>query len=375
MAKLLGESSVHTVSGVPIGTPLYMSPEQARGERVDGRSDVYALGIVCHEMLCGQVPFTGESPLAVLMAHLTLAPPRLSQACPDLPPELDAPILHMLNKEADGRPLTAGAALAELIRAAERAGLSVPAGMPHIPRPPITTGVYADLRVDTDGARASERAFGNPDTLDSNDPEGLLGRTDPAPVRRELNWSFVALLTVLAGGALYFGTTALRASAQASGSPELRPVKPAAVSLPATPAAAPAPATTSADSTPPAAPASVAPAPAAPLVAAPSRAAPSPALAGNSGSEAHPSVQLTLHGAPAGARVSLGGTVLGEAPGPIALPFGEAVIELGVTAPGYEPQKLTLTPAHDQSAEIKLKKHVPHPKTPGGIPSDLESPF
>src|SRR5215471_7631749 len=92
MAKLLEDSVVHTVSGVPIGTPLYMSPEQARGEKVDGRSDVYALGVVCHEMLSGTVPFTGESPLAVLMAHLTLQPPRLSQVCPELPQELDEPV-------------------------------------------------------------------------------------------------------------------------------------------------------------------------------------------------------------------------------------------------------------------------------------------
>jgi serine/threonine protein kinase len=366
MAKLLGESSVHTVSGVPIGTPLYMSPEQARGERVDGRSDVYALGVVCHEMLCGQVPFTGESPLAVLMAHLTLAPPRLSQACPDLPVELDAPILHMLNKEADGRPLTAGAAIAELIRAAESAGLSVPAGMPHIPRPPITTGVYADLRVDTDGASASDAAFGSPDTLDSNDPEGLLGRTDPAPVRRELNWSFVALLGVLAAGALYFGTTALRASAQAPGVSDRTTAKPAssAAALPAT-----APALTPAGLTSPLAAAPPAPAPAGAVPTAPPPNVPARAA------ETHPSVQLTLHGAPPGARITLNGALLGEAPGPIAVPFGKSAVELSVTAPGYEPQKLTVTPAEDQSTEIKLKKRVSHPKTPGGIPSDLESPF
>ena len=51
MAKLLGESSIQTLSGTPMGTPLYMSPEQARGERVDARSDVYALGVLCHQLL------------------------------------------------------------------------------------------------------------------------------------------------------------------------------------------------------------------------------------------------------------------------------------------------------------------------------------
>ena len=135
MAKLLIESSVQTVSGVPIGTPLYMSPEQARGEKVDGRSDVYALGVLCHEMLTGRVPFTGESPLAVLVSHLTLPPPRASEVLPELPRELDEPILAMLHKEPGGRPATAGAAIAALVPAAEQAGHVVPAGMPHLPRP------------------------------------------------------------------------------------------------------------------------------------------------------------------------------------------------------------------------------------------------
>ncbi len=118
MAKLLGDSRVHTVSGTPLGTPLYMSPEQARGDVVDGRSDVYALGVLCHELLTGRLPITGENTIAVLMAHIIQAPPSVSEVCADLSPELDAPILRMLEKKPEQRPATASEALTELARAA-----------------------------------------------------------------------------------------------------------------------------------------------------------------------------------------------------------------------------------------------------------------
>ena len=136
MAKLLGDSRVHTVSGTPLGTPLYMSPEQARGDVVDGRSDVYALGVLCHELLTGRLPITGENTIAVLMAHIIQAPPKVSEVCPDLSPELDAPILHMLEKKPEQRPATASQALDELASAAERAGATVPSGPPRLSRPP-----------------------------------------------------------------------------------------------------------------------------------------------------------------------------------------------------------------------------------------------
>lgn len=135
MAKLLGDSRVHTVSGTPLGTPLYMSPEQARGDVVDGRSDVYALGVLCHELLTGQLPITGENTIAVLMAHIIQAPPRMSEVCADLPPELDEPVLRMLEKKPEQRPATATAALDALASAAERAGVPVPSGPPRLSRP------------------------------------------------------------------------------------------------------------------------------------------------------------------------------------------------------------------------------------------------
>ncbi len=424
MAKLLGESNVRTVSGVPIGTPLYMSPEQARGERVDGRSDVYELGVVCHEMLSGVVPFTGESPLAVLMAHLTLPPPRLSQVCPELPAELDEPLLHMLAKEADGRPPSAMDAIAELARAAELAGYVVPAGMPHLPRPQLTVVAYPGGQLhDTDAALGSS-GLGD-DGVAASLPagsrgSGQLARTDRAPALRRRNWSFLALTLALAGGVLYLGSSALRAGSQlapatpaplasstsgvaalpTSGVAAL-PTSPApsAASTPASasapaaaapaPAAAPTPATApaSAMAAAPAAPAAAASAPAAataPAATAALVSAPPSSLATSeppgpastkparppAPAEAPRQVKVTVRGAPAGARVWLGTTALGEAPGPVTVPFGQAPLELRVTAPGHSPRTLQLTPQHDQSVEVSLKKRAPHKDS-----SDLESPF
>jgi serine/threonine-protein kinase len=135
MAKLLGDSTVNTASGTPVGTPLYMSPEQARGESVDGRADIYALGVVCHELLTGRPPILGESTVAVLMAQIVQAPMRVSEACPDLSPELDLPVLAMLAKSAQERPATATLALDALEASLKGLGIAVPSGLPHLTRP------------------------------------------------------------------------------------------------------------------------------------------------------------------------------------------------------------------------------------------------
>ncbi|HEY6077171.1 MAG TPA: serine/threonine-protein kinase [Polyangiaceae bacterium] len=141
MAKLLGDSPVHTVSGTPIGTPLYMSPEQARGERVDQRSDVYALGVLAYELLVGQLPFTGDTTVAVLMAHIIQVPVKPSEAAPQLSPLLDAPILSMLEKDPEKRPAAAGAALRALASAAQEAGIALATVPLHLPKPeqPLTS--------------------------------------------------------------------------------------------------------------------------------------------------------------------------------------------------------------------------------------------
>jgi serine/threonine-protein kinase len=105
MAKLVGQAAgVQTASGAVMGTPLYMAPEQALGKKIDGRADVYALGILAHELLTGKRPISGETAMGVLAAHLTVVPPRASEVHAALDPRLDAPILRMLEKKSGGSP-------------------------------------------------------------------------------------------------------------------------------------------------------------------------------------------------------------------------------------------------------------------------------
>ncbi len=119
VAKLGGEGMAHkTATGAVLGTPRYMSPEQARGKPIDLRTDVYALGVLVHEMLTGLPPFDGDTWLDVVLKHSTAPPPPLSSVRPDLPARLDAPVLAMLAKKPDGRPGSAGEAVAALLRAA-----------------------------------------------------------------------------------------------------------------------------------------------------------------------------------------------------------------------------------------------------------------
>jgi len=103
IAKILGSSTGATGSGVAIGTPRYMSPEQARGRPVDARTDIYSLGVVFYEMLTGDPPFVSDEAVAVILQHVSEPIPRLPAALAMLQPLLD----QMMAKEPADRPESA----------------------------------------------------------------------------------------------------------------------------------------------------------------------------------------------------------------------------------------------------------------------------
>ena len=99
-----GDTARLTATGMAIGTPAYMSPEQASGDRdLDARSDLYSLGIVAYQMLCGEPPFVGGTTPALLVKHLAEAPVPITQRRPDVPPDLAAIVMRLLEKNPDHR--------------------------------------------------------------------------------------------------------------------------------------------------------------------------------------------------------------------------------------------------------------------------------
>lgn len=117
IARAIADSGTSvTQTSAVIGTAQYLSPEQARGETVDSRSDVYSLGCVLYEMLTGEPPFVGDSPVAVAYQHVREDPTPPSQKNPALPPELDAVVLKALAKNPDNRYQTAAEMRADLVR-------------------------------------------------------------------------------------------------------------------------------------------------------------------------------------------------------------------------------------------------------------------
>ncbi|MFI8388385.1 serine/threonine-protein kinase [Streptomyces sp. NPDC085540] len=119
IARLAEETGTGlTATGAAIGTPTYMSPEQARGERrIDGRSDLYSLGCMLYELLAGRPPFTGSG-LSVLSQHLTGEPDPIRDLRPAVPEELERLVLELLAKEPAARPADAEQVIDRLRKAA-----------------------------------------------------------------------------------------------------------------------------------------------------------------------------------------------------------------------------------------------------------------
>ncbi|MBI4630655.1 MAG: serine/threonine protein kinase [Chloroflexi bacterium] len=122
IAKLTQGSGSFTGSAI-VGTPSYMSPEQARSDAVvDGRSDVYALGAILFELLTGQTPYKGDTPMGVVVKHITEPVPKILTVDPNLPADCETLIAKAMAKDAEARYQTAG----EFASALETVALNKP---------------------------------------------------------------------------------------------------------------------------------------------------------------------------------------------------------------------------------------------------------
>ena len=142
-----------TRTGVVMGTAKYLSPEQVSGASADAASDIYALGIVVYEMLCGTPPFVGDSDLTTALSRLTATPESLAERRPEVPPSLEAVVLRSLARDPEARFRSAAEMRSSLLAVdldhseAVTPPTGIPALLPPAPRFPAraTTAVAAVL--------------------------------------------------------------------------------------------------------------------------------------------------------------------------------------------------------------------------------------
>ncbi len=120
LCRDLDSEEVHlTQPGITMGTPAYMSPEQAQGHKLDHRSDLYSLGVTFYHMLTGEVPFKADSPLAIALKHVKDTPVRLTVHRPDIPVDLERLVLKLMAKSPSARYQSAAEMLRDLARVRE----------------------------------------------------------------------------------------------------------------------------------------------------------------------------------------------------------------------------------------------------------------
>jgi serine/threonine-protein kinase len=191
-------SATMTQTAAVIGTAQYLSPEQARGETVDARSDLYSAGCLLYELLVGRPPFVGDSPVSVAYQHVREAPTPPSQLDPELGPEIDAVVLKALAKDPDDRYQSARDMKADISRLlsgqqtdAQQATAVVPVGV---------AAVAADAYDDP------TRVVGPPPVAPPEGPEEDFEEEEPEKSRVGLAILIGALIVValgLGGWALY----------------------------------------------------------------------------------------------------------------------------------------------------------------------------
>lgn len=174
VARVLAAHATRT--GTTLGTPAYMAPEQARGERdLDARADVWSLGCVLFECLTGSPPFTGEHPMAILGKIVIARAPRVTELRPEVPPAVDELVARMLERVRELRPVSGNAAAVEL---GELGELGVPDRTTRSARRPSLTATEQRLLgvIMADSWRGPEIDLATAPTLTPGDMDEALGR-------------------------------------------------------------------------------------------------------------------------------------------------------------------------------------------------------
>src|ERR671931_1154357 len=202
-------ASQMTEVGSIIGTAQYLSPEQARGSPVDQTSDLYSVGVVLYELLTGQVPFTGETPLEIAMKHLSEVPKPPSELRPEVPHDLDLVVLRALAKDPAERSQNAEEMDADLEQVLR--GMPVGAETAEAATAVLSgSGVIAAAPTSVI-TRPTRVAPARPAPPGGTPPAGYYGYEGPPRRRRPIwPWILSVLLLAAAGGAAWFAYTKIQ---------------------------------------------------------------------------------------------------------------------------------------------------------------------
>ena len=174
IAKMAGQATELTVTGSVMGSPHYLSPEQIRGEELDGRSDLFSLGVVLYELLARRRPFGGDTISTLVYQILQAEPPPLAGLRPDLPPRLHDLVGRLLAKDRDDRPPTAAAVDSELAAVAAE----LPAAVLDAPAAGAEAIAGATRLLESREAAPGRAPEG---AAEGASPAGAGGRREPSP--------------------------------------------------------------------------------------------------------------------------------------------------------------------------------------------------
>ena len=186
------QQTAFTATSAVMGTAQYLSPEQARGEVVDARSDIYSAGCVLYELLTGRPPFTGETPVSIAYQHVNEQPKSPSTLDPSIPNTLDAIVMHALSKHPSQRYQTAGEMRSDVERAIAGMPINAPSLVPNTPteEPAAPHAVTTQLpRTDTSVLPAFTPV----------DPDTAAKRVQ----RERLKWIAAGLVVLVAIGGMF----------------------------------------------------------------------------------------------------------------------------------------------------------------------------